>query len=358
MKRLFRSLLADRSGNFSQIFGIMLLPALGSVGLAVDYSYASLIRSQLYGAADAAAVGSIADGAPALKAAALMSGDGPIADGRVDAINLFNGYLVGKPALQLTEIDAEVVRTGTAIASRVEFTANVPMPFMSLFGHDHVTVTGAATAQMRTAPFMDFYLLLDNTPSMGVGATPTDVATMVANTPDQCAFACHDLSRANNYYHLAKSLGVTMRIDVVRQATQQLTETAKATRKYANQFRMGVYTFGAAATAMHLTEISPLTTNMDMVKANANAIDLMTIPHQNYNNDQQTDYDTTMAALNARIDAPGNGESSSQRQKIVFFVSDGVGDSYKPSRCTEPTTGGRCQEPIDVRACQELKARG
>jgi hypothetical protein len=54
---------------------------------------------------------------------------------------------------------------------------------------------------------------------MGVAATPADVAKMVANTPDQCAFACHDLSTApNDYYSKAKSLGVTMRIDVLRTA--------------------------------------------------------------------------------------------------------------------------------------------
>jgi len=42
----------------------------------------------------------------------------------------------------------------------------------------------------------------------------------VANTPDQCAFACHDLSASpNDYYGLAKKLGVQMRIDVMRQAT-------------------------------------------------------------------------------------------------------------------------------------------
>jgi hypothetical protein len=42
--------------------------------------------------------------------------------------------------------------------------------------------------------YIDFYLLLDNSPSMGVGATPADVAKMVNNTPDACAFACHDTS--------------------------------------------------------------------------------------------------------------------------------------------------------------------
>ncbi|MGO7206637.1 hypothetical protein ACCT30_36870, partial [Rhizobium ruizarguesonis] len=45
-------------------------------------------------------------------------------------------------------------------------------------------------------------------------------------------------------------------------------------------------------------------------------------------------------------------------EKILFFVSDGVGDSYKPSGCTKKTTGGRCQEPIDTSFCKPLKDRG
>jgi hypothetical protein len=46
---------------------------------------------------------------------------------------------------------------------------------------------------------------------MGVGATPADVDTMVANTSDKCAFACHIVNKGkedkNSYYNLAKKLG-------------------------------------------------------------------------------------------------------------------------------------------------------
>src|SRR6188472_3791041 len=123
---------------------------------------------------------------------------------------------------------------------------------------------------------------MDNSPSMGVGATPADVTMMVNNTPDKCAFACHDLSNSNNYYNLAKSLGVTARIDVLRTATQQLMDTATTTRAYSNQFRMAIYTFGAAADKAGLTRIQSLTSNLTTAKTSAAAIDLMTVPYQNY----------------------------------------------------------------------------
>ncbi|MGO8396620.1 hypothetical protein ACC760_39625, partial [Rhizobium ruizarguesonis] len=64
--------------------------------------------------------------------------------------------------------------------------------------------------------------------------------------------ACFGLQLGN----IAKSLGVAMRIDVVRQATQALTDTAKTERVSRDQFRMGVYTLGTKAEDAKLTTIS------------------------------------------------------------------------------------------------------
>lgn len=361
MLNLFNQLVRSKSGNFSQIAALLAVPLIGAVGLAVDYTEASRIRSQLYGAADAAATGSIAESSPAYKQAALMEADGLVPGGQEDALNLFNAYVLSEKGLEIGEVKAEVRKIGADLTSKVSFTANIPMMFMRIFGYDHILVKGQATAGRRNAPFMDFYLVLDNSPSMGLGATTSDIDKMVANTPDKCAFACHDLSTTNNYYNLAKKLGVAMRIDVVRQATQRMTDTAVERRIYSNQFRMALYTFGDAATNMRLTRLSALTTDLQKVKQSANAVDLMTIPKQNYNNDQLTDFDANFGALDKEVGTAGNGTSTTDRQQIVFFVSDGVGDSYKPSRCTKPTVpsqAGRCQEPIDLRVCQSLKQRG
>jgi hypothetical protein len=358
MTGLFRRFLRCEAGNFSQMMIVMALPLVGAMGLAIDYSQASRIRTQLLGAADAAAVGSVAVRSPAYEASAKMGKDGPIKAGEEDAINLFNGYMVGKQGLKIIELKADVRKDGSLISSKVSFTVDVPMMFMGLFGRDRLTVRGSSSAETRDAPYMDFYLLLDNSPSMGVGATPSDVAKMVANTPDKCAFACHDLSDSDSYYNLAKTIGVTMRIDVVRQATQALMDTATAKRNHSNQFRMAVYTFGDRAENTKLTRIAKLTSNLEKVQKSAAKIDLMTIPYQNYDSDQLTGFDNAFEVLNSEIDEPGNGESTGQRQKTVFFVSDGVGDSFKPVGCTQKLTGGRCQEPIDIKACQQIKDRG
>lgn len=84
----------------------------------------------------------------------------------------------------------------------------------------------------------------------------------------------------------------------------------------------------------------------------------MSIPYQGYNNDQQTDFDRALVQIGDKVGSSGTGASSANPDKVIFFVSDGVGDSYKPSSCTKKLTGGRCQEPIDIKDCTKLKEKG
>src|SRR5262249_8480148 len=162
--------------------------------------------------------GSVAKASPAMAAAVNMSNDGGIAAGVTDALNIFNSQLVGKSTYYTgLSVSATVAKASGAVNSTVQFTASVPTVILGIFSKGTIPIPGTSKAATSMPQYIDFYLLLDNTPSMGVGATTADINTMVANTPDQCAFACHDMSAyPNDYYSKAKSLGVTMRIDVLR----------------------------------------------------------------------------------------------------------------------------------------------
>lgn len=348
----------NEAGNFGVMAAILMVPLLASVGVAVDLVSAYSLKGRLAHAADAAAVGAIAKASPGVQAALEMPSDGVISAGVADASALFTANVKASDAVRVEKVTAEVRKITGQVTSNVQFKANMPTAFLHLVGINAIDISGTASAAIRTEFFGDFYVLLDNTPSMGIGATLADINKMVANTPDKCAFACHETQNKDNYYNLAKKLGVTMRIDVVRQATQALMDTARATQQFTNQYRAGIYTFGKSATDTKLDEITPITPDLNMAKGKAAQIDLMTIPYQGYNDDQVTNFDDALTKLNAKIDKPGTGSSNADRAKIVFFVSDGVGDSYKPSTCTKKTTGGRCQEPIDTKYCDLLKQRG
>ena len=287
-----------------------------------------------------------------------MRGDGPIEIGREDAIRLFNANIAGKSGYTLSRVSADVAKSNGVLTSAIRFTASVKTNFLGLVGMSTVAVGGELSALWKIASYFDFHLLLDNSPSMGLGATSNDISTMVHNTPDQCAFACHDLEDGNDYYKLAKKLGVTMRIDVLRSATQRLMDTATALETVPNQFRMAIYTFGTSADTAGLKTIAHLTSNLSRAKDKAAAIDLMTVRGQNENFDQDTNYDSILTAVNHKMDHPGSGASTASRKEVLFFVSDGVADEANPGFCSERTTGGRCQEPIDVALCTALKNRG
>jgi Flp pilus assembly protein TadG len=356
---LFRELIRfrrDQSGNIAMIFTLALLPILSAIGCSIDYTIAVQIRSKLQAAADAASVGSVTKTSPAFIAAGSMTTDGPIAVGVTDANNLFSGNTDGATGYTLNSATATVTKTSGTITSEVQFSANVPTTFLGVMGKSAITVSGTSTSTASMPLYIDFYLLLDNSPSMGVGATPADVATMVNNTPDKCAFACHDLNNTNNYYNLAKSLGVTTRIDVLRSATQSLMDTAAVTQTYSNQFRMAIYDFGGSAGSAGLRALFSLSSSLSSAKTAAGSIDLMTVNGTNQNSDQDTGFTNILPAINSAISAPGSGVSSAP-QKYLFFVSDGVADEYNTA-CLKPTTAGRCQSPINPALCTSIKNRG
>jgi len=342
----------DSRGNVAITFAFASVPIIISVGAAVDYSLANRTKAVLDSDADAAVLSVTNLAAMSLTAK----------NAQTSAVNFFNAEALSLKRGSVTTVSAKVTDSGNGRTAVVTYTATVPTSLMGIAGINNINIGGSSTAASAVPTYIDFYLLLDNTPSMGVGATPADITTMVNNTPDQCAFACHQLDVApNDYYGLAKKLGVTTRIDVVRSATQQLMDTAAATQTVSGQFRAAIYTFGATASNAGLTKIQSLTTSLSGAKTAAGNIDLMTVPYQNYASDTDTNFDDVLPDMNAQIATPGDGSTASKPQKILFFVSDGVADAANIS-CTQPTTAGqdpktgtnytRCQEPLTVSSCK------
>lgn len=347
--RLIHAFCGNRCGNVAIIFGLVIIPIIAAVGAAVDYGFASRASAQLNSIADAAALSAVSQSA--------LGEDSATA--QTNAVNFFNAQVNVLARGTVTGVSAKVTDSGTGRTSVLTYTASVPTAFLGVLDINSINIGGSSTAASGLPPYIDFYLLLDNTPSMGIGATPADVTTMVNHTPDQCGFACHTTADpSNNYYAIAKQFGVTMRIDVVRTAAQQLTSTASAAEIVSRQFRMAIYDFGTDASTAGLNKVHPLSASLSQASSDAASIDLMTIPYQNYNGDMQTDFDGVLSNMNQEISTPGDGSSPSRPQKYLFFVTDGVADADYPSTCSQPTDGGRCQEPINVVNCTTMKNRG
>ncbi|MGJ4949438.1 TadE/TadG family type IV pilus assembly protein [Bradyrhizobium sp. HKCCYLS20291] len=354
------------SGNVAVTFAIVCVPVISAVGCGVDYSRANQMRAKLQSAVDAASVGAVSRTSPAFIAAGSMTSDGVIAAGNDDATKLFNGNMSGTSGYTLNSLTPEVKKTGAVLTASVSYSATVPMMFMTVVGIKTMTLQGSSKATASMPRYVDFYLLLDNSPSMGVAATPDDVTKMVNATSDgkygsnrYCAFACHDYNDSNNFYNLAKSIGVTTRIDVLRSATQQLMDRAMQKQTYPNQFRMALYDFGAASKTIGLRSLFALSSNLSSAKSAAGGIDLMGVYGNNdsYTADKDTPFTTVFPAINNEISTPGDGTTGSPL-KYLFFVSDGVADESNAACLKPKASGNRCQSPINPALCTTLKSRG
>lgn len=188
----------DQRGNIAVIFAIACVPLISGVGCAVDYTTATRIQAKLQSAADGASVGSISQKSPAATAAAAMTSDGPVPAGVTDANNIFNGNMSGTTGYSNLSVTSTVTKTGVRLTSVVQFSADVPTTFLNVIGKTVMTVHGSSTSSSSTPPYLDFYLALDVSGSMGLPSTPAEAVRMQTINPDNyvqyptgCTLACH-----------------------------------------------------------------------------------------------------------------------------------------------------------------------
>jgi Flp pilus assembly protein TadG len=197
--RLLGCFRGDRRGNIAVIFAIACVPLISAVGCAIDYSEATRVRSKLQSAADAAAVASISQQSSGWKSASLMIGNGEVASAETDARNIFNGNVTASSSLYNgLALGATVTKTGANLTSKVTFSANVPVTFMKVVGYQQLTVTGTSSASASLPLYLDFYLMLDVSGSMGLPSTTAEAQRMQNINPDMnvpypsgCTLACH-----------------------------------------------------------------------------------------------------------------------------------------------------------------------
>jgi Putative Flp pilus-assembly TadE/G-like len=335
----------ETAGSVAILIGFVLMVLLAIVGAVIDFSNVYRIDTRLRAYADSASIGAVATGSGGYRAASAMTMNGPVPIAEAIALQLFRAATVNDQGYTIAQVNASVDKSGNALTATTQYSVDVPTAVLGLFGIPKLSINRSSSATNGLPAYIDFYLFLDNSPSMGVAATPADIRTMAANTPDQCAFACHDQSNANNYYNLARTLGVTLRIDVLRTATQRLMNTANTITTVPNQFRMSIQTFNT-----NVQSIWNLSPDLQGAQSAASAIDLMPVPYQNWNNDRDTDLSGIWSTMSSLIPSSEDGTSPASPQKVLFLVSDGVSDRAVGSN--------RIIETIDPSQCQTLKSRG
>ncbi len=180
------------------IFAMTLVPMLIAIGCATDYSLAVRMRSKMLSAADGASVASISTNSLGYLAAIQMAGNGSVAAGVTDANNIFNGNLSGVPGYNNLNVTSTVTKTKNVLTSNVAFTAQVPTTFLNIIGYQYLTINGSSSASASLPLYLDFYLMLDVSGSMGLPSTNAEQTRLAAINPDNfgnyptgCTLACH-----------------------------------------------------------------------------------------------------------------------------------------------------------------------
>jgi Flp pilus assembly protein TadG len=334
-------------GSVAIVIALALVPLLGLMGAALDYARAGKVRTKLTGLADAAALAAVSKNALGTTAA----------QAKTTALNEFNTQLASLAGFTLGNVAATVTDTSNNRTAIVTYTAKVPTTLLGVLGINNITVGTTSTAQASLPIYTDFYLLLDGSPSMGIGATPTDIAKIAA-VNNGCGFACHSpAATPANYpgYVQPNVPGATLRIDVLKSAAQQVISAAQSNQAVANQFRVGLYTF--VGTVSTLTD---LTTNLAQAQAATNTIALPTT-------DVGTQIGDSVNWLGVhKVTSSGNGTSGSP-VKFVFLITDGVedwGSDYTPGpydNLANPRgywQGQPCCGAILPAACNAIKNKG
>jgi Flp pilus assembly protein TadG len=377
---IFRRFRSDESGNFGMLTAFALVPLIGTAGMAIDFSRAISLRHDLMGIADAAALGAISEGSKGHKAIQQMTQDGKVTIAQDEGRSLFMAQRAGGN-INLSELPLDVTmtvsKTGANINSVASFQVQMPTTFLRVLGKDTITVSGTASAAFGSygKSYTDFYMLLDNTPSMGIAANTAEIKRMKELTKEAtgraCAFACHVgyydnkgkfIDRNDKTYEVAVANKITLRIDVVAKAAKALIDKIVATASVNDQYRVATYSFGkfALQNGHRIEKVSSLTLDMTSAANATKDVTLMTTNHDWYNHNALTSFDVALTEIGREIKGfGGSGSSAADAEKVVYFVTDGMADHKIQSKCSGSPEGdsGRCLEPINTQYCKALKDR-
>ena len=343
----------DRRGNVAVMAGLLAVPMLGLVGLAIDVGTATAIKGQLDVAADAAAL----LGTTSASNAYLAGAADPITPAQAAARQRFAAQAGSQMGVTVGKVAVTVRQAGSVFSADISYQASAPTSLGKLFGVLTIPLSGQSSASLSINPYVDIQVLMDVSSSMTIAATQADIDRMQALTAaysptgrlpgnvskgEACAFACHWTASGDDYYALAQRNKVTLRLDVLRTAVSNLISNVAALNTR-SAFRLGLYTFAQA-----FTQIYPVSGNIAAARGAVSQI----APDVNdcSNNCPETYFAGAMASLASVSGVSGNGGSPATSQKFLFIVTDGLVDQY--------IGNVRQISPVRPGDCDAIKAKG
>ena len=358
-------LLRNRRGNVAMMYALVAPVLVFGGGAAIDYGRAAQIHTKLNAAADAAALAALTP--------SMLQQSASVA--QTAAVNMFNGLAAGVSGLTpgATQVTVTVTVGATPLTRNVEvsYSTSVNTIFAQVLRVSTLPVSGVSEASAQAPPNIDFYVLLDNSPSMALPATQAGITQMQNLTTKEitggCAFACHQASTnansdtegnpctdgttptlnapppsttaGSNYcatkhgtqidnYQLARNNSITLRIDELNTGVSTLLQTASTTSTSTTfatppKYRFSIYSMDSLW-QIGLTQLMALTSSYTSGWTSASANFGVMEMYSNNNDcansacsssttspggDVATNYDDSLGKLSETgyIPNPGNG---------------------------------------------------
>jgi Flp pilus assembly protein TadG/uncharacterized protein YegL len=328
----------DSRGNVTLIFALALLPLLGAVGVAVDYSMASRQRAVVQSALDAAMLAGAIAGKASLDAGAGKKT--AIEAAEAAAANVFKSNLGSVTAT----LQADFKMTGLKISGTGSASSTVSNTFMAIFGNQTTPIAATSQTSSSGQPYLNVYLLIDISASMLLPSTSAGITQMING--QGCALACHDKTDGTDSYSWALSKNIQLRYQVVNQGIQNLLNYLQSQSSLKSHVKIELWSFDHA-----LKKNASMTASYSNISNNFPAPSLASTDAS-----AATPFNSLIDDFVTTVGAAGDGSSSSSPQKMVIIATDGVND---PTREWVSNTSLRTQVRVfDTTFCTSLANKG
>jgi Flp pilus assembly protein TadG len=362
LSRILRRFADDRSATAVVLLAFSAIPIIGVIGLGTDYYAVQGSKTRLDAAADAAAIAAITTAQNYISANAATQSDPTLtnnasAAGQAQARRVFfanAGVTSVRTNVQLTT--PAVQRAGQSLTMAVSYTATNPTNFGRLFGVPTFTFSGKAGSSLTMGTYLDFYLMLDMSGSMGLPTSTAGQQQLMNVNPDDrdtypggCQFACH--FNGSQGYATARKYNITLRVDSVGRAVQNLIQTANQTKTLSNQYRLGIYPFivnvmQAAALSSNFTSATGVAQQLGDVYMDSG----LAIGTSRPMGSGGTHFENVFPGIYNYMQPFGTGNNATTPKPFIFIVTDGAdnnqtfdGSNWTGSQPQRPTNFGYCQ---------------
>ena len=358
--RRLRAFKRERSGNVAMIFALATVPLVLAVGGAVDFRNASNSEKDVQNDLDSAVL--------AASKSLTTSSEGEI---EAELRRFFKGQQIARSGT--FEIDEVTIDKAN---QKVEATAKgaVPTLFLQVMGMRSIDMTIRSGALGADKPYLDILIVVDNSASMLLAATPADQSMMQQEIG--CVFACHEREgRVGNTgfatnYDYSRARHIRLRSDVVADAVRTSMDEIKKADPNSERIRVGLYTIGDNAKELVKPDYlaakvqgkgggllcnskHPLLGGTKCKTSEQQALIDYKVSRLSDTSDDTSVFDLSLDTLTKMLGRAGSGATPAEPKKLVMLLTDGM-ISSRDWIINDPVKVA----PMNPKWCGEMKSRG